>query len=145
MILKLPLVTDSPHLHRWPTSWCAGRIARSWCRTPGRSPEQDRMKNQDKLKRNWHCIIQKKKKKKSMWTTWKDLCKQTRLPPTQLAACNNQIYCSLWATWRTGDLLNCSVAWLLPLIQTAGSGKQALLNFISFRILLHWSKKRGDL
>ena len=39
-------VCDSPRPRHWPTSWCAGRIAHSWCHTPGRFPE-DRCQRTD--------------------------------------------------------------------------------------------------
>lgn len=121
------LVTDSPHRHRWPISWCAGRIARWWCHTPGRSPEEDwrppyekseQVRAEVALQIDFFLL-------KSMWKTWKDLCKQTRLPPTQ-------IYFSLWATSWTGDLLNRSVAELFIFIQTAVNR----LYWISFRLEL---------
>lgn len=138
-LMKLPLVTDSPRLHRLPTSWCAGRIARWWCHTPGRSPGQARgwrssggrtyeRSEQVKAELALHNL-----KKKSMLTTWKDLFKQTRLTPTQSAAGNKQIYCSLWAAQRTGGFakLQCGLCSFLQ------SKQQVLVNrlyWISFRL-----------
>lgn len=41
-------VCDSPRPRHWPTSWCAGRIAHSWCHTPGRFPEERRRRTRNR-------------------------------------------------------------------------------------------------